>query len=233
MSPLLRIGSGLAGPTLFGGLTTRIGFSPRDGDEAASRRRLRDELAAALGRSSQDMAWCTQVHGARVLEVVSPGAQGEADALFSRTGTPLLLVSVADCCPILLWDGAGQATAVAHAGWRGLVAGVAAATVAALSRAGAPPQRLRCWLGPSIGVEHFEVGEEVAARFHPQFVRRDEAKPHVDLKAAAVAQLASAGVAPQNIEVCPDDTFGRSELYWSYRRDRGICGRHLGYLLRS
>jgi YfiH family protein len=178
------------------------------------------------------MAWSTQVHGAAVLVVDGPGPQGEADALVSRTGEHVLLVSVADCCPILLWDSAGQATAVAHAGWRGVVAGVLSQTVAALAGAGCPPQRIRAWIGPSIGVEHFEVGEEVAARFDPLFVRRDKTKPHVDLKAAAVAQLSGAGVVSRSIEVCPDDTYARSELYWSFRRDKGICGRHVGYIVR-
>lgn len=232
MRPLSRIGYGLAGPELLGGLTTKIGFSPRGEDEQSSRHRLREELAKALGRKSSDMAWCTQVHGAGVLEVVAAGPQGEADALVSRSGEHLLVVGVADCCPVLLWDSSGPTIAVAHAGWRGLVAGVLTQTVSALARASCPAARLRVWIGPSIGVGHFEVGEEVAAQFDAAFVRRDRAKPHIDLKAAAAAQLVGAGLPPRAIQICPDDTFERQELYWSYRRDKGICGRHLGYLLR-
>ena len=231
MTPLLRVGAGLAGPELMGGLTTRLGFSPRDADDERSRQRLRDELAAAIGRSSRNMAWCQQVHGAGVRLVEGPGAQGEADALICASGQQVLLVSVADCCPVLVWDGGGPCIAVAHAGWRGLVAGVLGQTLQALAPF-APANSLRAWIGPSIGVAHFEVGEEVAAQFDAAFVRRGPGKPHVDLKAAAAAELARVGIPTRAIQVCPDDTYARADLYWSYRRDGGICGRHLGYLAR-
>jgi hypothetical protein len=190
----------------------------------------------------ETFAWCKQVHGATVLQVEHPGYQGEGDALISTSPALGLLVSVADCLPVLLWDPSGKGFAVAHAGWRGLVAKVLPATVEALSRLGVSPESLRAWIGPSICVQHFEVGEEVAALFPAEFVsrRREWQRPHLDLKAFARRQLHEAGLsaiegrgpgASDSVTICPDCTHERAELYHSYRRDRGICGRHLAYLL--
>ncbi len=245
---MLRTTPGLCGPDFCGGLTTRLGFpkgdapSPRDG-----RARVREVLATALRAAPEHFAWCKQVHGAKVVEAKTAGFQGEGDALVSCDPSLGLLISVADCIPVLLWNprAQGDQTAaeapsaapfgVAHAGWRGLLAGVLPATVDALQRLGTPPSSLRAWIGPSICAEHFEVGEEVASLFPKSFVeRRNEwPKPHVDLKSYAVQQLLKAGLIAESVTVCPDCTYAQADFYHSYRRDQGICGRHLAYLVRS
>jgi len=239
---LLRSAPGLCGEHGFlGGLTTRRGFPP--GDDASAedgRAALRKVLARALFHPADRFAWCRQVHGRRVVHVLRPGLQGDGDALVTADSSLGLLIAVADCLPVLLWDPAGKPFGVAHAGWRGLVAGVLRATVSALVGLGADPAKLRAWIGPAISLESFEVGEEVASRFpashvhrsHPSSAGRKWTRPHVDLKGTAVERLVAAGLKPSRVSICPDGTDRREELYFSYRRDHGICGRHLAYLVR-
>ena len=236
---LLRTGMGLCGAhhssagAVLGGLTTRRGFPSAENESAEEgRASLRTQLAHVLGLPPERFAWCRQVHGSKVFTVTRPGLQGEGDALVTDDPSLGLLISVADCIPVLLWEVNGRRRGAAHAGWRGLLAGVLPATVSALSRMGASPGELRAWIGPSISLEHFEVGEDVAARFPSPYVHRrgEWARPHVDLKTMARDQLLEAGLQPAHVQICPDCTYQRRELYYSYRRDRGIRGRHLAYL---
>lgn len=233
--PLLRVPPSLSRPPLLGGLSTRIGFPAAGGEDDEARRELsRAILARALGRSAESCAWAQQVHGAGVLEVRGPGFQGQGDALVSIDPRWILLVSVADCCPILVWSTESEAFGVVHAGWRGCVAGVVTAALQKMVSLGATPSGLRAWLGPCIGARKFEVGPEVAEQFRDEFVTRsDTPKPHVDLRAAVRLQLEDFGVPAGQITAAADCTYERPELYWSYRRDGGIEGRHLGYLSRA
>src|SRR5215468_5199943 len=129
------------------------------GDEAEAvaenRRRVRSQL-----RLLQEPAWMEQVHGTDVLDldVRRPAAGSAADAVITRRAGPVCAVQVADCVPVLLAVRDGSAVAAAHAGWRGLAAGVLEATV---TRLAVEPARLIAWLGPGISPAHFEVGEEV------------------------------------------------------------------------
>ena len=238
--PLLRVDPWLIGPQVRGGLTTRVGFPSAgvgpDEDDQARRAASRARLATALGVDPARMAWLKQVHGADVLGVERPGYQGEADALVSTDPSHVLLVSVADCGPVLLWDTAGPAFAVAHAGWRGVVRGVVERTVDALADLGATPSTLRAWVGPCIGPAHFEVGPEVAEQFAPEFVLAPDGsgrrRPHVDLPAAITARLRARGLSDDAVRASGDCTYELEDRYWSYRRDGGICGRQLGYLTR-
>lgn len=228
----------LAGEAPRGGLSTRVGFPATvDGDDPERERAaLRRALADTLGPRAVKLAWAKQVHGAEVVQVRDAGQQGEADALVARSPGPVLLVSVADCCPVLAWDSVSGVYGVAHAGWRGLAKGVLQRFARELAQRGADLARVRAWIGPSIGPCCFEVGPEVAGEFEaasvvlPVATTSTKARPHVDLRAASALRLAREGIAPERIAVCPDCTACRGELYFSFRRDRGICGRHLGYL---
>jgi YfiH family protein len=234
--PLVRVPAALASGAWRGGLTTRIGFPGRrwgNGDQA-SRRELRRRLAGWLSRPPEDLAWARQIHGADVAIVEHGGFQGVVDALVSANPRVVPVVAVADCGPVLLWEDRGEVFGVAHAGWRGVLAGVCERTVGGLVGLGADPSRLCAWIGPCIGPENFEVGPEVADRFDPRFVRPADGtarcRPHIDLPGAIAAALQRAGVMDDRIVHAGDDTYARQELYFSYRRDGGICGRHLGYL---
>jgi YfiH family protein len=132
--------------------------------EAADGDPRHDPSAAAGWRAAgvpRDVAYPHQVHGAGVLVVTRPGRHGEADALVTTTPGVAVGVATADCVPVVI-EGAGFA-AVAHAGWRGVVAGVVEATLDAVAALGLTAERAA--IGPAIGPCCYEVGPEVADRF--------------------------------------------------------------------
>jgi hypothetical protein len=213
-----RAGGVSHGPWASLNLAAHVGDEPAA--VAENRRRLREALALPA-----EPAWLEQVHGMRVARL--PGPAGEpADAAVCFTRGSVCAVLVADCLPVLLASVAGDRVGVAHAGWRGLAAGVVESTVAALD---CEPGELVAWLGPSIGPRAFEVGAEVreaflardagaAAAFSP--VR--EGRWLADLPALARRRLAAAGVADvRGGTLCTHSDRGR---FYSYRRD-GATGR--------
>lgn len=197
-----------------------------DDDSAVgeNRRRL---LSALPGKPA--LHWLNQVHGDRVLSLnhVEDGPPATADALCTHQADLGLCVLTADCLPVFLADVEGEAVALAHAGWRGLAAGVLANTVAALQL---PPQRLRAWLGPAIGPCHFEVGAEVRAEFvtrlgsevDSHFSAQPGDKYLADLYGLARLALGRAGV--ERVSGGGFCTHCDSRRFFSYRRD-GETGR--------
>jgi YfiH family protein len=191
---------------------------------AENRRRVAAELALPAAP-----LWLSQVHGTTVVAAdATPGgdAAPRGDAAVTRQAGRVLAVLVADCLPVLLARRDGTAAAVAHAGWRGLAAGVLEATVAALESAG---DELMAWLGPAIGPAHFEVGEEVRTAFCKRdaqaaaaFVRNVRGRWQCDLQALARRRLAGLGV--RSIHGEPRCTYREAESFYSFRRD-GTTGR--------
>lgn len=211
-----------------------LGSDPDDPAQhlAENRRRF---LAALGGGAALELAQVDQVHGAVVAVADRGGAHGEADALVTSASQVAVGVRTADCAPVLLaaLDERGRARAVAavHAGWRGATAGI---VPAAIWKLGGPLDRLRVAIGPAIGLDAFEVGEEVitAARAslgggEPPLHRPGEGNPHLDLRGLLVAQVLRLGLSAEQIELTGGCTASHPELYFSYRRDRGRTGRHL------
>ncbi len=174
-------------------------------------------------------AWLEQVHGTAVcdLDAVARAApRAGADAVLTRRAGNVCVVQVADCLPVLLADRDGTAVAAVHAGWRGLAAGVLEAALAGLA---IEPQRLLAWLGPAIGREHFEVGDEVRAALLAQdpgataaFTANSRGRWQADLVALARRRLSAHGVtAVYGGHWC---TYADPARFFSYRRD-GRCGR--------
>lgn len=176
-------------------------------------------------------AWLTQVHGNRVVRLHAdelPGAG--ADAVVTGQRGRVCAIQVADCLPVLFAARDGSMIAAAHAGWRGLAAGVLENTVDAL---GVPPSQLLAWIGPGIGRRHFEVGPEVREAFigaarkgapavEAAFVPNARGRWHCDLVALARLRLADLGVNPvHGGHWC---TFADAEHFFSHRRD-GRSGR--------
>jgi len=237
-------------PALFDGLPGVVaGFSTRHGggsdepyaslnlslsigDDEAQVHENRRRLCEALGFSTDQLALTGQVHGAEVKEVVEAGLYRGYDAMVTRRPGLLLCISAADCAAVLLFDAEARVVGACHAGWRGTVARVVVGTVAAMARLGAKPSRVRAYVSPCISAEHFEVGPEVAREFDATFVRRwpGKEKPHVDLKAALVAQLEEAGLAPEAVEVSPHCTVAEVETFFSHRAEKGRTGRMMGFI---
>jgi YfiH family protein len=183
-------------------------------------------------------AWISQVHGIAVVDAASvqPGAPVRVgDASIATTPGVVCAVMTADCLPVLFADLAGTVVGAAHAGWRGLSAGVLAETVAAMRAAGAG--EITAWLGPAIGPSKFEVGPDVldafldgaaGAREQEQVKSAFAAYPGrpgkylADMNALARAMLARDGVTRVwGGEHC---TATETKLFYSYRRD-GVTGR--------
>lgn len=203
-----------------GGAWTSMNLGERCGDEAAHVRRNREQLASLLPAAPQ---WLNQVHGRRVARHTGRVIDApEADALVAFEPGRVCAVLTADCLPVAICDRAGSRVGVAHAGWRGLAAGVLEATVDALA---CEPSNLMAWLGPAIGPEAYEVGAEVAAafpdEFEASFLPRGD-RWLLDLYAVARLKLAAAGVR----DVCGGGycTFSEPGRFFSFRRD-GVTGR--------
>jgi polyphenol oxidase len=213
--------------TLRGGGVSRPPFDSLNlgehvGDAAAAVAENRRRLRAALCLPAEP-SWLQQVHGARVLDLdaAAPGADAPADAALTRRTGRVCAVQVADCMPVLFAARDAGAVAAAHAGWRGLAAGVLEATVSAL---GVPPAGLMAWLGPAIGQEHFEVGGEVRAAFAQQpgaeagFVRNARGRWQCDLRLLVTGRLKALGVqALFGGDLC---TYADAARFFSYRREQ-------------
>lgn len=198
------------------------------GDDPAAVAGNRRRLAAALKLPAAPL-WLRQVHGRRVASASRDGAGTEADAMVATLPGAVCVVLTADCLPVLLCDAEGTAVAAAHAGWRGLAAGVLEATVAALVAAGAGADRLMAWIGPAISAPAYEVGEEVRGAClagDPGAAGAFSANPRgrwqLDLPALARHRLAAAGVT--RIYGGQHCTFSDPRRFFSHRRD-GSCGR--------
>ena len=204
-------------------------------DDAAAVSENRRRVRAALLLPSEPV-WLNQVHGAQVVELsAAPGeAQGAmADASITRRAGQVCVVQVADCLPVLLAVADGSAVAAAHAGWRGLAAGVLEAVV---TRLGVAPQRLMAWLGPAIGPRHFEVGEEVRSAFvagatgAAAFSANARGRWQCDLPALARQRLATLGVSA--VYGGGECTYADAARFFSFRRD-GRCGRMAALVWKS
>ncbi len=171
--------------------------------------------------------WLRQVHGTTVANVLSTVAAPEADASFSTEAGKPCAVLTADCLPVLFCDLSGSCVAAAHAGWKGLAAGVLEKTIQAM---GCKADQLMAWLGPAISQPCFEVGPEVRDAFLETngeagdcFVPGSGDRWMANLYQLARQRLEYAGVT--RIYGGGYCTFNQSDLFFSYRRDGKASGR--------
>jgi YfiH family protein len=214
-----------------------LGDHVRDDPQAVDLNR--DLLQTQLGGARP--VFLSQVHGVDVAHLKATTPDGTAaDACITRDVKVACTIMVADCLPLLFTDDAGQVVAAAHAGWRGLAGGVIERTVQAVcAQAGVPPEQVRVWLGPCIGPDAFEVGEDVRVAFTSGAAPESSTvqryfKPHpahagkwlADLAGLARQRLKAMGVTSMagndsKPEWC---TVSQSSKLFSYRRD-GVTGR--------
>lgn len=211
--------------------TTRIGGvseAPYDGlnlgehvgDDPRRVRENRRRLRAALDLPSEPL-WLRQVHGPRVCDARDVVPDTEADGCVAFGPGPVCAVMTADCLPVLFCDRDGTRVGIAHAGWRGLAAGVLEATVHALD---CEPSGLLAWLGPAIGPQSFEVGHEVRSAFVEHdpacgaaFVPSPNRRWLADLNALARLRLSAVGLSSVfGGGLC---TYLDSSRFYSYRRE--------------
>jgi len=215
--------------TRMGGVSARpfdsLNLGAHVGDDATHVEENRRRVARALNLAVEP-AWLTQVHGTVVANLDDGPADMPADAAFSTRADRVCALLTADCLPVLICDRSGARVGAAHAGWRGLAAGVVEALVGNFACAG---DALMAWLGPAIGPTAFEVGPEVRDCFLAHdpaagsaFTRGASERWHADIYRLARQRLGAAGVrAVYGGEHC---THADPARFFSYRRD-GRCGR--------
>jgi len=208
-----------------------LGDHVGDDPAAVAENRRRLKIGASL---PSEPSWLLQVHGSTVADLDSPTPLRAADAAIARGAGKVCAILTADCLPIVFATDSGDRVAAAHAGWRGLAAGVIDATVQAM---GVPAARLMAWLGPAIGPQHFEVGGEVRDALLASDAAADEAfEPNArgrfmaDLGLLASRRLGALGVT--RIFGGGECTFGKGDSYFSHRRD-GVTGRQATLIWRE
>lgn len=198
-----------------------------DAPETVAHNRAQLMQAAQIPSPPQ---WLRQVHGTQVLQcdaTTHRDSPPEADASLTRTRGVVCVVQTADCLPVLLCDRRGATVAAVHAGWRGLATGI---IDEALAQMQVPPEQVLAWLGPAIGPDAFEVGDDVrdvfltadvnaAVAFRP----RAAGKWHADLYRLARLRLQRLGV--ENVYGGGYCTVTERARFFSYRRDGAKTGR--------
>lgn len=181
--------------------------------------------------------WVKQVHGTRVVMLGTADFTDDvpqADAVIGKQPGDICVIRTADCLPVLLCSKDGSEVAAAHAGWRGLAAGILEATVARMS---SNASDLMAWIGPAISMPVFEVGAEVREEFSSagfdcerRFAANVRGRWQADLFGLAADRLEAIGVTEVfGQRIC---TFNESERFFSYRRD-GETGRLLSFIYRQ
>jgi len=210
-------------------------------DDADAVRENRRRAADALGLPGQALVGLTQVHGDAVAVLDDPWPAAErpqADAVVTRRPGLALGIVTADCAPVLFADPGAGVIGAAHAGWRGAVAGVLEATVAAMEGLGAARGRILAAIGPCIRQPSYEVAADLRdallardpadARFFADGARED--RWQFDLAGYCAARLTAAGVA---VEVTPHDTLPATETFFSHRRNTLARGGPIGHQLSA
>ena len=223
-----RAGGVSRGP--YEGLNLGASTGDRPADVRENRRRVCERLALDGERVTMNH----QVHGADLRRVDAPTRPGrflgglrawpQADGLATERPGLALVVLGADCLSVLLWRRDRPAVAAAHAGWRGLVAGVVERAAAALG----DPARTAAAVGPGVGPCCYPTGAEVRAAFAARFGEEVVHAPAVDLAAAARRALVAAGVPQSQVSVVPGCTSCEAERFFSHRRDGAASGRQAG-----
>lgn len=216
-----RLG-GCSGPP-YDSLNLGRATGDRPENVAANRERLRESLG--LGGTAVQVLH--QVHGAEVVQAreASPDAPPEADGLWTDATQRALVVAVADCVPVFLWDVRQRRLALLHAGWRGTAAGIVRVGVQRLLEHGSVPRDLWCAVGPSIGPCCYEVGCEVREALADAVLTTDAGSTHVDLRRANLAQARTAGVPSHQMIAAPPCTACNTDLFFSHRKQGPHTGR--------
>ncbi len=240
----------------YGGISqgdfTSFNMGLHVGDDAEAVVENRKRLAQVLEVDPNHLTCGEQVHGVGVTrvtkELVGKGAFSwddsipNSDAIHTNVVNVPLLLLVADCVPVLLYDAAHHAVAVIHAGWRGAIAHIVERTLDSMHEDyGTRADACYLYIGPSIGGDSFEVSEEIAQQFRQdleglglsqeidlvKYIQREGqtvSTPHVDLKGYIATCMAQRGIPMDQISVSGTDTMTEERCY-SYRRDQGHTGR--------
>jgi polyphenol oxidase len=208
-----------------------LGLSVKDAEENVWKNR--ELFFGGMGIPLARLSKSHQVHGNQVLLVTEPGNYEGYDAQITNVPGVFLVVSVADCTPVLVHDERNNAVAAVHAGWRGTAGQIVGNALKRMKECfGTEGKDCKAFIGACIEYGNFEVGPEVAENF-PEDVKRFDAgraKWFVDLKAANRKQLLEEGLKEENIEISPLCTIRNNDLLFSHRAGKGITGRMMAVI---
>ena len=206
-------------------LSFNVGDAPANVEE--NRRRFFGSLQIPPDR----LAIPRQCHSATIKLADIPGNYDATDGLITDKMNVWLVVSVADCTPVFVFDPSKNVVAALHAGWRGSSAGIVGLGIGMMGTVfGSKPPDLYAYIGPSAGSCCYEVGSEVAGLFTEEIVSKRNGSFFVDLKKENRRQLLESGVPGSHIEMSEYCTICTGHLFHSYRRDRERSGRMMGVI---
>lgn len=206
------------------------------GDEPSSVQENRSLIARAFGLQETDFLFLRQVHGSDI--IVADGQdlrKPEADAVITRRRGLALAIKTADCVPILLCDPEAPAVAAIHAGWRGTAGKIAPRTVSLLEKTyGSRRESLLIAIGPSIRACCYEVDKAVFSQFESwegSGASKRGNQFYLDLPIINARQLLASGIKEKNMVIVNLCTACEEGLFFSHRREKGITGRQLSFIM--
>jgi len=228
-------------PSVMAGISTKIGNNTNNygfnlsfsvGDDEEEVKRNREKFSKYFGYSFTQVAFQKQIHSNIVKRVTSPGFQGESDAMITNKPNLPLVVSIADCTPILLYSPKQNVIAVVHSGWKGTHQEIIKRVIEILKIDFATlPNDLYGYIGPSISPKNYEVGKEFEKYFDKKYLRKkNDEKYLLNVKEKIVDDLIESGVDIDKFQISELCTYDISYLH-SYRRDKAISGRMLGFIV--
>jgi len=191
----------------------------------------RDAFFKILGINKNRVVYQQQIHSDKISFVTKPGLIEENDALITNVENLFLVVTVADCIPILFYDDENKIVGVVHSGWRGTHSKILFKTIEhCKDKLNLSTKHTYFYFGPSICENCFEVDEDIALKFDTHFVKRRQKKFLVNLPEINKKYLLELGFNNENIQISKLCTFEMSNLFHSYRRNKENSGRMFGVI---
>jgi YfiH family protein len=223
------------------GMSTKLGsrmqtdfemnLSFKVGDDPTIVETNRKSFFSLFGISINELAIPLQSHSENVRKVDVPGEYEECDALITNVSGLALVVTVADCVPILLFDPIKKAIGIVHAGWRGTAKIIVKRAVEKMREEfKTDTKNILAFIGPSAGVCCYEVNTDVAVKFENKNVPYCKTKIFIDLKKENASQLKQMGLAASNLQISTHCTICEKQLFHSYRRDKKRAGRMMAVI---
>lgn len=228
-------------PRIISAVSTRIGLnreipysfnlSVNVGDNLNNVLENRKAFFDWLGVGDNEIVFQNQVHSDIINVTNSPGNCGESDALITSQSNLLLVLTIADCTPILIYDTENHVIAAVHSGWRGAENQILKKTLLKMNNLfNSVSDNLYVYLGPSISQVNYEVGEEIAALFDKRFIVNEFGKYFLDVASVNYNILIDFGIKPNNIQKSVLCTYQMKDLLHSYRRDGIKSGRSMAVI---
>lgn len=188
-------------------------------------------LANHLAIPIDNLKFQKQIHGDKITIIDSKSGISESDAMITQHKGIMLVVSIADCPAVLMYEPYAEVIAAVHSGWRSTNKNIVSKTIdIMIEQYNINPDNILCYISPCAGGDNYEVGEEVAKLFPKSVKQTSESKFLLDLKAEILIQLISKGILQKNIEISDICTISNDKFH-SFRRDKENSGRMGAYIM--